>query len=372
MRRGSIVDSFGYRICVAACAFLLAGATASAPARAEKALAPEAVAPEALAPSALPKLGTELGATSVSGLSSGAYMAGQLQVAHSKDIVGAGIVAGGPFACAESPASLIFPFWPTAVAQNASQAAFKCMKTYWGPPDGDALARRAAVLAEAGKIDPLDGLKPDNVYLFSGNTDQTVTRPVVQAAERFYKAAGVEAGNLTLVEREVGHAFITEEGGAACGISAAPYVTDCDYDQARAILGWIYGPLADATPEPQGRFLVFDQSAFAGSGAGLAEEGVVYVPKACEEQKGCRVHVALHGCEQSREKVGDTFVKESGFARAADANRLVVLYPQVSASSVNPQGCWDWWGYTGLDFLGKDAPQIAAIWAMVERLASTP
>ena len=364
--------SFGYRIWVAACAVLLAGATASAPARAEEALAPEAVAAEALAPEALPKLGTELAATSVSGLSSGAYMAEQLQVAHSKDIVGAGIVAGGPYACAESAASRIFPFWPTAVAQNAGQAAFKCMQTYWGSPDGEALARRAAELAEEGEIDPLEGLDADNVYLFSGNADRTVTRPVVQEAERFYKAAGVEAGNLTLVERDGGHAFITEEGGAACGISAAPYVTDCDYDQAKAILGWIYGPLADSPGEPQGRFVVFDQSAFAGYSAGLAEEGVVYIPKACEEQQGCRVLVALHGCDQSREKVGDTFVKEAGFARVADANRLVVLFPQVSASSVNPQGCWDWWGYTGLDYLGKDAPQIAAIWAMVERLAQTP
>ena len=68
--------------------------------------------------------------------------------------------------------------------------------------------------------------------------------PSCRRPSSFYKAAGVEAGNLTLVERDGGHAFITEEGGAACGISAAPYVTDCDYDQARAILGWIYGPLA--------------------------------------------------------------------------------------------------------------------------------
>ena len=144
------------------------GAEAMEPARAVEAPAPEAPAPETLKPKALPKLGAELGATSVSGLSSGAYMAGQLQVAHSKDIIGAGIVAGGPYACAESPASLIFPFWPTAVAQNASQAAFNCMKTYWGKPDGEALARRAAELAQAGKIDPLEGLKSDNVYLFSG------------------------------------------------------------------------------------------------------------------------------------------------------------------------------------------------------------
>ena len=49
---------------------------------------------------ALPGLGINVGETSVSGLSAGAYMAGQLQVAHSKQIVGAGIVAGGPFGCA--------------------------------------------------------------------------------------------------------------------------------------------------------------------------------------------------------------------------------------------------------------------------------
>jgi poly(3-hydroxybutyrate) depolymerase len=86
------------------------------------------------------------------------------------------------------------------------------------------------------------------------------------------------------------------------------------------------------------------------------------------------VHIALHGCAQSRETegVGDTFVKESGFAEAADANRIVVLFPQAKASAANPYGCWDWWGYTGLDFLGKDAPQIKAIWAMAEQLATAP
>jgi hypothetical protein len=32
-------------------------------------------------------------------------MAGQIEVAHSKDIVGAGIIAGDPFACAETESS---------------------------------------------------------------------------------------------------------------------------------------------------------------------------------------------------------------------------------------------------------------------------
>jgi len=48
------------------------------------------------------KLGANIKQSSVSGLSSGAFMAVQIEVAHASDIVGAGIVAGGPFACAES------------------------------------------------------------------------------------------------------------------------------------------------------------------------------------------------------------------------------------------------------------------------------
>ena len=71
-------------------------------------------------------------------------------------------------------------------------------------------------------------------------------------------------------------------------------------------------------------------------------------------------------------RVGDAFIKESGFARYADTNRLVILFPQVAGSVVNPHGCWDWWGYSDIDYLGKDAPQIAAIWAMAERLAAQP
>ena len=326
-------------------------------------------ASHSLAAETLPRLGTELGATSVSGLSSGAYMAGQIELAHAESIVGAGIVAGGPFACAETSAARLFPFWPMAVGQNSMQALYGCMATTLGVPDADRLVERAKELAEDGAIDPLSALARHNVYLFSGDDDQTVTRPVVQAAKRFYEAAGVAPGNLTLVEGKGGHAFITEEGGAACGLSEEPFVSDCDYDQASAILGWIYGPLKPRSSAPQGEFLVFDQEAFTEPGDGFADEGIVYIPSACRSAPGCRVHVALHGCRQSREDVGDTFVEEVGFAAIADTNRLVILFPQATAGTYNPEGCWDWWGYTGLDYLGKDAAQISGIWAMVEHLA---
>jgi poly(3-hydroxybutyrate) depolymerase len=332
-----------------------------------------AAAPAAAAED-LPNLGVALPQTSVSGLSSGAYMAGQIEVAHSKDIVGAGIVAGGPFACAETASGQLFPYWPIVVWQNATQAANACMKDSWGAPDAEKLAKRANELAEDGKIDELSGLADDKVYLFSGNEDQTVVRAVVEAAKRFYQAAGVPEANVTLVEKEGGHAFLTETEGTACGLSKDPYVSDCDYDQARAILEWIYGaPLADPSPSPTGKFITFDQSAFNdGVPNGLAAEGVVYVPEDCVGHTGCRLHIALHGCDQAHETVGDAFIEKTGFARYADTNRLVVLFPQIAGSVVNPHGCWDWWGYSDIDYLGKDAPQIKAVWAMAERLAMQP
>jgi poly(3-hydroxybutyrate) depolymerase len=332
-----------------------------------------AAAPAAAAED-LPNLGVALPQTSVSGLSSGAYMAGQIEVAHSKDIVGAGIVAGGPFACAETASGQLFPYWPIVVWQNATQAANACMKDSWGAPDAEKLAKRAKELAEDGKIDELSGLADDKVYLFSGNEDQTVVRAVVEAAKRFYQAAGVPEGNVTLVEKEGGHAFLTETEGTACGLSKDPHVSNCDYDQARAILEWIYGaPLADPSPSPTGKFITFDQSAFNdGVPNGLAAEGVVYVPEDCVGHTGCRLHIALHGCDQAHETVGDAFIEKTGFARYADTNRLVVLFPQIAGSVVNPHGCWDWWGYSDIDYLGKDAPQIKAVWAMAERLAMQP
>jgi poly(3-hydroxybutyrate) depolymerase len=326
----------------------------------------------ALAADALPPLGVAADQTSVSGLSSGAYMAGQIQVAHSKDIVGAGLVAGGPHGCAETETSHWLPFWPLVIGQNTAQALNACMKTEWGVPDADDRVERAKELAAEDEIDPLSGLGSDKVYLHSGKQDATVTRPVVEAAKAFYEKAGVPNANIAYVQGEGGHAFLTETEGGACGVTEEPFISDCDYGQAKAILSWIYGDMDAPATAPTGQFLVFDQSDLAEPGDGFADEGVLYVPEACASQAGCRLHIVLHGCEQSREAIGDDFVRKSGFAELADTNRLVLLFPQIEASTINPKGCWDWWGYTGLDYLGKDAPQIAAIWGMVERLQKAP
>jgi poly(3-hydroxybutyrate) depolymerase len=127
--------------------------------------------------------------------------------------------------------------------------------------------------------------------------------------------------------------------------------------------------------KPAGDLVTFDQKPFTSSanGAGMASDGAVYIPSACRKDKGCRVHVAFHGCGQNRAAVSDAFVSGTGFAAWADSNRLIILFPQAEADlAVNPLGCWDWWGYTGFQYLTRDAPQITAVHAMVTKLTSKP
>jgi len=54
------------------------------------------------------------------------------------------------------------------------------------------------------------------------------------------------------------------------------------------------------------------------------------------------------------------------------------LYPQAKKSTflpTNPNGCWDWWGYTGslmdtTTYVSKEGKQMNAIWEMVQDLTS--
>ncbi|MFO1170672.1 MAG: poly(3-hydroxybutyrate) depolymerase [Hyphomicrobiaceae bacterium] len=325
-------------------------------------------------PPPLPKLGARLDETSTSGISSGAYMAGQFQLAHGSLVIGTAIIAGGPYGCAESAFSSLVP-GPGLTMLNLNKAVTGCMldgMQMMGVPDAEWLAEKAEKRAERGEIDPIATDKADRVYLYTGRHDRTVMSRIVRRTADFYRALGVPEENIALIDdSDAGHAFVTETEGLACGRNGAPYVTDCDYDQAGALLTHIYGPIAPPSPQSTGRFIAFDQTAYMGdeTSIGLAATGTVYVPNACETGAGCRIHIAFHGCAQNEAAVGEAFTKNTGFARWADTNRLIVLFPQTESSALNPQGCWDWWGYTGRNFLTKDAPQIRAVRRMLDTLA---
>ena len=47
----------------------------------------------------------------------------------------------------------------------------------------------------------------------------------------------------------------------------------------------------------------------------------------------CKLHVALHGCVQQKEKIGNIYAANSGYNQVADLNDIVIIYPQAKASS---------------------------------------
>jgi len=328
----------------------------------------------------LPALAADPLQTSVSGISSGAYMAGQYQIAHSATVIGAAIIAGGPYGCAEARYGSYLP-GPIRLSMNASQSVNGCMfdlLELYGIPDVAGLEQQARALAAAGRIDPIEGLARHKMYLFSGGKDHLVRhRHVVSATELYLRLGLPRAAIKTAHLDGAGHGFVTVRDNAlACGLSQTPFVVHCgEYDQARDLLAQFYDLAGGRTETPAGELFAFDQTPFVRDIARthLSGEGMVFVPQACRLSGGCRIHIAFHGCQQDRKAVGDAFVSRTGYLNWADRNQIIVLFPDVAAdATLNPLGCWDWWGYTGFDYLTRDAPQIVAVRRMVERLSARP
>jgi hypothetical protein len=322
----------------------------------------------------LPALAIDRSGISVSGVSSGAYMAHQFHVAYSRDIMGAAMFAGGPYYCAGGG-------YPFNIFQALSICSdFVTLLPFFGPPDVSSAIEEIEQQAERQAIDDPSHLAEDRVYLFSGTLDEQVPQPVATALSEVYDAY-VKPGNIVYVDSvPAAHAMVTEDFGAACDEFAPPYINDCDYDAAGELLMHIYGALDDPV-EPDGLILAFDQGEFfpADEETGMNPLGQVYVPEVCAAGAACRLHVAFHGCRQYQENIGDDFYANAGYNRWAEANDIVVLYPQTRAYEYsflgiplawpNPRGCWDWWGYTGNGYHVKTGPQIRAVAAMIERLA---
>jgi poly(3-hydroxybutyrate) depolymerase len=304
----------------------------------------------------LPALVIDAARTTVSGLSSGAYMAVQMHVAYSATFhTGAGIVAGGPYYCAQA---------------SLATATGPCM-AHSGSIPVSSLVATTNSWANAGSIDPVANLAGSKLYLYSGTQDQTVVQAVMNDLRTYY-ASFVPAANIVYKNTlGSGHAMITDDFGSACSDTAAPFVNDCNFDLAGAILQQLYGALnARNAGALSGNFVQFDQAAFV-SGHGMASTGWLYVPASCAAGETCRLHVAFHGCLQNSADVGEQYVRDTGYNSWADTNHIVVLYPQTgAATSANPNACLDWWGYDSANYAKKSGPQMAAVKAMVDRLAS--
>jgi poly(3-hydroxybutyrate) depolymerase len=313
-------------------------------------IAASAHADDAVQP--LPKLKLDPSRVAVAGLSSGAYMATQVQIAYPELFPNAALIAGGPYGCAKGQLQV---------------ALGSCMKGE-PAPDVAALVATAKQRAGSGQLGALKHLAHGRVYLLHGTQDAVVAPAVAEAGAHFYLALRSEPGLSGLQvdddgQRAFAHNLPVAASGDDCGKSVSPYLGHCSFDAAGAVFVHLFGPAPHAgAAEARGRLLRFDQDALKPQGADalLASSGYLYLPPDCAAGKRCGLLVAFHGCKQNADAVGQAFVKDAGFNRWADVYDVAVLYPQTRASfaPLNPQACWDWWGYSGSNYDTRQGVQL--------------
>ncbi|KAL9658075.1 hypothetical protein ABK040_012989 [Willaertia magna] len=291
--------------------------------------------------------------TSVSGISSGGFAAVQFSTAFSASVVGVGVFAGGPFYCAQG---------------QIADAFDQCMYSVL-PIDVDGLIQSMQQYASNGQIDPLSNIATQKIYLFSGTNDNTVNPSVMKALYKQYIQLGVPAQSIVSnFSVPAGHAWITDSYGNDCSATMSPWINNCNLNGAMKVLSTIYGNGIAKGSMNNNNLFTFSQSNY--TAVDLDSNGYVYIPTACQNNQQCKIHVVLHGCEQGVSYVGEDFVRNTGLNQIAEASNIIVLYPQVKGNmfSMNPNGCWDWFAYSGSNYCTKQGQQMAAVAQMVNAL----
>eukprot|EP01121_Diplochlamys_sp_Union-15-3_P018176 TRINITY_DN6572_c0_g1_i2.p1 TRINITY_DN6572_c0_g1~~TRINITY_DN6572_c0_g1_i2.p1 ORF type:complete len:329 (-),score=49.08 TRINITY_DN6572_c0_g1_i2:23-1009(-) len=295
---------------------------------------------------------------SVSGVSSGGAMAVQFHVAHSASVIGAGIIAGVPYWCAEATLQVAL----TACTKQPELIVI------------DALIAATYYAEGTLSIDSTSNLANSRVWLFSGQNDSVVLPGVMKKVQEYYTHFLNSASNIKTVFNILAeHSFVTNNYGNPCGVLLSPYLNNCDFDSAGSLLSWIYGDLNPKVPANMSNLVTIPQGDYTPlyvppSTLSMDKNAFLYIPTGCKQKGKCAVHIAFHGCHQSVSEVGEVFVLHAGYNEWAEANNIIILYPQTIDSVVplNPEGCWDWWGCTGLDYATKLAGQIITVKNMAD------
>ncbi len=289
----------------------------------------------------------------VSGLSSGGYMAGQFHIAYSDWVDAAGIIAAGPYLCAQG---------------NLMTAMGNCLATTGENFSLDALNTMTAKLSDEGAIAGLGNLQQDRVWLLHGKLDNKVGASVNNALYKQYLGYVSEDNIHYENKRSFSHHFPTLDKGNDCKISTTPFLGNCMYDAAGEMLQFLHPGKTPKKAQEHGELVTVPLSTEQDMAQiSLSNEAYLYVPEACRNDT-CTLHISFHGCQQNSDLVGMAYVKDTGINQWADKLNLAVLYPQTTASVSNPLACWDWWGYTGENYATRSGKQLRVIADLAKRL----
>lgn len=371
---------------------------------------------------------------SVSGVSSGAYMAQQLHVAYSDLFMGMGSVAGGPYFCAEN--------MPPSDIDTIKK---RCMMGLGADLTATTYINKAKAAETAGEIAPLANLKNAKVFIFNSQNDQVIAPLLGNTSRLFYNAFVDSSSDIKAWSYipsfgpfyPVAHGMPNTksmfdgfenfaDSATPCAPSNSqtyswfpnqflrgndPWMYHCNfgflpgYNLAKDILWHIYGEMQQTKPAKAENIYSFAQLGFVSDPAittnqqlnehGIGSTGYAYIPDACKSGAiECKTHVALHGCQQFPEwkfkgKIGsqygaqevpfDSLFYKNIYNDLAESNDIVMLYPQAhnigsADADPNPYGCWGFWALTDDEtqtYYTREGREMKMIANMVQALKDT-
>ncbi|KUL87354.1 hypothetical protein ZTR_04677 [Talaromyces verruculosus] len=166
-------------------------------------------------------------------------------------------------------------------------------------------------------------LRDSRIYLQTGSADVTIGPNVMGQLKRQLENFVDPEKIIYVTTTGAAHTFPTDfdkSGDNPCGTSESPYLSNCEYDGAGAVLKWLYGDLNPRnTGLLSGELLPFAQTGSYGS-PGMDE--IAYL-----------LHVVLHGCTQGYGLIGDKYIHNTGYLPWADTNDIILLFPQSSVDN---------------------------------------
>merc|ERR1711871_553992 len=223
-------------------------------------------------------------------------------------------------------------------------------------------------------------------YLYHGTADTVLDLSVVQSLESYYNTLIDNStdgkGKIeTFYTLDAEHSTPTVGYGAPCDSLEKPFLGKCNFDGAGAAFNTMY----ESNTLRRGQYyeenlFQFDQRPYmnfsryrTAAEISMDENGYIYIPKQCQGNINahCRLHVAMHGCLQNLEVVGNVYAAHAGYNHWAEGSDIVILYPYAQISEKDPfniKGCWDWWGYTGADYGLKSGAQMEVVSNMIKSI----
>ncbi|MEN0058897.1 MAG: hypothetical protein AAGB31_08685 [Bdellovibrio sp.] len=290
---------------------------------------------------------SQAGSLTISGISSGGFMASQMGVIYSHEFSGVATVAGGVYYCAqnhfytksrenglssyfsysltEQGVSLTFnplnlsagsAHTPSSedpekqdekvllapLPSNPIYQATQCMSqpetSHSLPPYKSMNLSFLDKLEDAQLIAPLTNISKQRVLIYQGENDVVVKKTAAFKLQEFYARMGVPDSQVKVIFKPGNHNFPSDgDYGISCADAKVPYVARCNFDLAGDILQHTLGrTLERSSFQTKNLYRVQQKEA----PVSIAPSGYLYANEFClNNPQECDLHVALHGCQMA-------------------------------------------------------------------------